>query len=290
MSQLQVILVLLLGLSLVAAYLLYRRGQTLETNLREAHAATELAENERKGALKQAEESQESVKKLQAKLQESKNKLRKRAAKEQGKRGGKAEPEPEGEAPKPGAATVVRVSNQDLQAQFEKKQAELQAEIQTLKAALSQTAAQKAALEAKLQPSPEVAETEAEDPEERIQNLRGEIVQLKEAAAQAKKKQRQELSRLEARMAAASKRASSNHSLYAVLKAQLEMTEDKLAHFKQKYEGAVSPSALAELHPEAEAPVEAEKPVEAAEAEKPVEAAEVEKPAEAAELEKPVEA
>ncbi|MBK8010048.1 MAG: hypothetical protein IPK13_01755 [Deltaproteobacteria bacterium] len=82
------------------------------------------------------------------------------------------------------------------------------------------------------------------DPAQVVTLLRAELDEVRRQAAQQVKKIEKQRTEAEHRARAATKRAASNHALYQVIKGQLELTEDRLALLKQRYEGARSPAEI----------------------------------------------
>jgi hypothetical protein len=155
-------------------------------------------------------------------------------------------------------AAVVHVSDQELAAQhrrvveklerdledaraeldaMKKREAERQAETaRALKSLENAAAANEAKAEA-------VAETRKSSDEE-VAALRTQIEALKRASVEREKDLRSELRRAQDSIGHERRRASNHQQLYQVIKGQLELTEDRLAALRRKYEGAKTPEEL----------------------------------------------
>lgn len=294
MSQAQLIPIVLLAIAAVVAFLTWNQARKLEAQLKEQAAELKRAQEATETAKKAAETAKGKTQQLREQLDAARSKLNKQnkqSGKSSGKkhRGGASAPEPEKKPSAESAAAVVRVSDQELESRYSEKIDALQASLRAaedklarMEAAATSEANKPAPAAAPVAAPPPPPPTDSDNPEDKIAALSARLSEVEQAAKEREKKLRRDLRRAEAKASAAGKRASSSHGLYAVIKGQLEMTEDKLAHLKQKYEGAKAPAALASMHERAEsakAETPAEAPAPAAEA--PAPAAEAPAPADA---------
>ena len=263
MSDLSPILLVLLLIAAAVAFVMYRRTTTLEAQLQ----AEEKKANDNQADAEQVRTQNRArgreLEELRKQLQDSKTKL-KRLQKDQNaqRKAGKAanvdDPAPSSVFDR-SAASTVRVTNQALEdehnralASVRRELKDAKAEIQRLRSAESKRKADaEAAANALARDDNSPAATTAAEtaaaagtPEEQVAALETQLEAFKRAASQQEKKTRRDLKKAEARANAAHRRATSSHNLYLVIKAQLELTSDRLALLKRKYEGAMPPEAL----------------------------------------------
>lgn len=262
MSQSQLILIILLALAAVAAFLTWKQAKKLEAQLAERGAELQRAQEATDAAKKATETAKGKAQQLREQLDTARgklNKLNKNSGKSSGKkqRASAPAPEPEARQGTGSAAAVVRVSDQELESRYSEKIEALQASLRAAEDKLARMEAAATSEANKPAPAPvaaaELPATDSEAPEDKLAALSARLTEVEQAAKEREKKLRRDLKRAEAKASAAGKRASSSHGLYAVIKGQLEMTEDKLARLKQKYEGAKAPAALASMHDKATA-------------------------------------
>ncbi len=260
MSQLQpILLVLLLGAVGYAVYL-WRKISGLEGSLRADRQASDERRADLEKARKESRERRDELEDLRKQLQDAKGKLKRQQRDHeegQGKkrRGGTlAERADESES----AAAIVRVGDREVEEAHRREVDRLEAEIQRANQELrrandtiekmkraEERKKEDAELAAKAlagEESAPVAEgaTEAE----KISLLTEQLETLKRAASVEQKRLSSEVMKLDVKAKNALKRATNNHSLYLVVKGQLELAEDKLALLRMKYEGAKKPEEM----------------------------------------------
>ena len=260
MSDLSPILLVLLLIVSMVAYVLFRRTSNLETQLRAEKQKLQEKGTDAEKARSQNRERATELEQLRKQLQDTKTKL-KRLQKEQNasKRGTKATDEDEPSALAPTAASTVRVTDQALQKEHNQTVSALKKELASANLRVADLEAAEARRKAQAQDAVKALEAAANDkpptnggvaapsaatPEDRLAAVETQLEAFKRAAGQQEKKLRRELKKADARANAANRRANSSHSLYLVIKAQLDLTSDRLALLKRKYEGAMPPEAL----------------------------------------------
>ncbi|MEO1336371.1 MAG: hypothetical protein AAFV29_12040, partial [Myxococcota bacterium] len=258
MSDLSPILLVLLLIAGAVAFVMFRRTTALEAELQ---TEKQNAKDKRDDAEKARTQSRERVKELEQlrkQLQDTKAKL-KRVQKDQhtqkkaAKLSGQDEDVPA--VNKGSAASTVRVTNDELQREHNKMVSSLRKELDSARSKIGRLEAAEAKRKAEAEAAAkaiqagdamktEAPAAAAETPEDQVAALQTQLEAFKRAAGQQEKKVRRDLKKAEARANAAHRRANSSHNLYLVIKAQLELTSDRLAMLKRKYEGAMPPEAL----------------------------------------------
>ncbi len=261
MSDLSPILLVLLLIAAAVAFVMYRRTTTLEAqllaeqkNVKDKHDAAEQVRTQNRTRGRELEE-------LRKQLQDTKSKLKRlqkdQNAQRKASKGALAD-DPAPSVLNRSAASTVRVTDQALEDEHNRavealrqQLAEARTEVKRMQAAESKRQADaQAAADALSGPTKSdsgvatTAPAAAAKPEEQVAALETQLEAFKRAASQQEKKIRRELKKAEARANAAHRRATSSHNLYLVIKAQLELTSNRLALLKRKYEGAMPPEAL----------------------------------------------
>lgn len=257
MNPIQVVLVVLLVAAIGAAVTFFRRMTALEETVRTEGHTVEEKRKELSAAKIEAAEHKEQLEQLKKQLQETKNKLadkkKSQAANSQGG-GSKKQKAAEDSSQEMSAASVVHVTDQELETQhravrerLEAQVAEAKAEVERLKRAEERRRAEtERATQAIMKdqaPAAEVASA-ARTPEEQVAALKAQLEAFQLAANEREKSLRRELKRAEAGASSAHRRANGNQALYQVIKGQLEIAEDRLALYRRKYEGAKKPESL----------------------------------------------
>jgi chromosome segregation ATPase len=257
MNLAPLLLVLLLG-AVGYAVFLWRKISSLEGTLRTEREAVESKRTEIEKARKESRDKREEVEDLRKQLQEAKAKLKQREphdGKKKAKRASQQEAEPEGSDS--AVAAVVHVSDMEL---GEAHRREMERMAQEVADAKAEVAKANEALE-KMKRAEERKKADAEraakalagtEDLEKIDEdagaLRTQLETLMRAAADERKRLEIELKKSDHKARTALKRATNNHSLYLVIKGQLELAEDKLALLRRKYEGAKSPDQMRTAH------------------------------------------
>jgi hypothetical protein len=284
MSQLQPILIILLLGAVAYAVYLWRKISTLETHLRTDRESSEERRTELEKARKESRERRDELEDTRKQLQEAKAKLKRQQKDPQegpGKkkqRGQVAQASDDEELGS--AASIVRVGDRELEEahlreveglreQMARLDSELKKATDTIEKMKRAEERRKedAELAAKsLAGEAPAAVTEGATLEEKIAALTEQLETLRRAAAEEQKRLSTEVKKLEIKAKNAQKRATNNHSLYLVVKGQLELAEDKLALLRMKYEGAKRPEKSQDLQVAAEeAAAAAEEPSDAGE-------------------------
>lgn len=273
MSELQPLLLVLLAAAIGAAALFWRKIAALEASLRTERQALEGKRSEIDKVKQDSRQRLEELEATKRQLADTRSKLKKREQKElpAGSGGSKRQRAAEEvNAPELGsAATVVRIADHELESRYrettdrlEGELAEARQEVERLKKAEERRkaeaeraakalAAAAATTEAPAPAAPAAMEAAA-TPEAQKEALEAQLEAFRRAAVERERSLEKKLAQAEGRANAANKRAASNHSLYQVIKGQLEIAEDKLALFKRKYEGAKKPESLKPERPRAE--------------------------------------
>lgn len=270
MNDLQPILLLLAIGAIIAAGFLWRRVAALESELRGAKGITEDKRAELEKVRAESKKRSDELEIVRKDLQDTKAKLA-RQKKEAHASGGKKSRNdgsvPVEVASQTSAATVVTLSNSDMEAAHSKAMGEVRAKldkankrIADLEAAEAKRkeAAEKAAKAIRNDGAVEADVVAARTPEERAEALEAQLEAFKRAAADREKKLSKQVKQAEERAKTATRRANGNRDSYQVIKGQLELAQDKLALLRRKYEGAKKPEQLAPP------PVEAAEAVEEA--------------------------
>ncbi len=275
------VLILLLAALVFAIYMYVKSTSELRAKITAADEAREAKRLEAETARAESREKREELERLRDELQETRTKLRKAkekdqaAAPSQGSKPAKAarsQPTPSATAIGEGAAvsSVVRISNQELEAEHRAKVEAFEAELSAARAQVAQlerreTERQAAFEQAKKKLEQPVvvaaptapAPTESRRPEEKIAALETQLEALDRASGERERLLKREVDKLGADLRAAEKRASANQQLYQVAKGQMIVIEDRLAALRRKHEGAIAPDQLRKAAPEAQAPAAA---------------------------------
>jgi len=267
----------LLIVTLIAAVIVYtllKQTTDLRGRIAAADEAREAKRVEAETARADTREKREELEKVKAELLEAraKSKKRERESVAPGEKANK--PMRSGSTPPASessnvSAAVVRISNQELEAEHAATLEKIHAETTAMRTRMSELEARDAEREAqamqalerarkKLEtpagqsPAPAVAAApvaqpapiEGKRPEEKVQALETQLEALERAAAERERKLARELERMSTEVRSAEKRANANQQLYQVAKGQMVVIEERLATLKKKYEGAVSPESL----------------------------------------------
>lgn len=258
MNPIQVVLVVLLVAAIGAAVTFFRRMTALEETVRADSHTVEEKRKELSAAKIEAAEHKEQLEQLKKQLQETKNKLadkKKSQAANNQSGGSKKQKVADESSQELSAASVVHVTDQELESQhraakdkLEAQLAEAKAEVERLKRAEERRRAdaEKAAQAIMKDQAPAAAEvaSAARTPEEQVAALKAQLEAFQLAANEREKSLRRDLKRAEGAASSAHRRANGNQALYQVIKGQLEIAEDRLALYRRKYEGAKKPEAL----------------------------------------------
>ena len=257
MNNLSSILTVVVAVAFAGIAYLWRRVSALEGRLRqERKSLAELSSQAERSAL-QAKQKATELERTKKQLHETRAKM-KRQQKESnsgsGKRNRSAEPDSSPAPSQDSFAAVVHVSNQELEARFSEKlallEADLQAErerVRALEAAATQRDREAETARKALQKDTPTSGTA----EEQLAELEKGFEAFRQDAEAQQRKLKKAAARAEAKERAAARRANNNHSLYLVIKGQLELAEDKVALFRRRYEGAKTPDEVrAEAEPE----------------------------------------
>ncbi|MEQ9497640.1 MAG: hypothetical protein RIT81_12300 [Deltaproteobacteria bacterium] len=256
MNDLQPILLLLVAGAIIAAVFLWRRVAALETELRGAKGTIEDKRSELEKVRADTKKKSDDLDAARKELQTTKAKL-KRQKKEAHAAGGKKSKNDNSapaEVAETSAATVVTLSNSEVEAAHSKAMGELRTKldkankrIADMEAAESKrkAAAEKAAKAIRTGETAGEEVAAARTPEEKVEALEAQLEAFKRAAADREKKLSKQAKQAEERAKAASRRANGNRDSYQVLKGQLELAQDRLALLRRKYEGAKNPTEYA---------------------------------------------
>lgn len=269
------VLILLLAALVFVIYMYVKTTGEMRAKITAADEAREAKRLEAENARAETRERKEELERLRDELQETKGRLRKLKEKEAPSQGSKpAKPArtgatPTAAAPNEGAAvsSVVRISNQELEAEHRAKVEAFEAELAAARAQVAdlerrETERQAAFERAKKKLEQPVAvaapaaplPTESRRPEEKVAALETQLEATERAANERERLLKREVDKLGAELRAAEKRASANAQLYQVAKGQMIVIEDRLAALRRKHEGAIAPDQLRKAAPEA-APV-----------------------------------
>ena len=297
MSDLSPYLLVLLLIAGAVAFVMYRRTTALESELRAEQKNLKEKKDDAEKARAQNRERGAELEQLRKQLQDYKSKLKRLQKDQHTQRKAEKATGQDDEAPSiraRSAASTVRVTDQALQAEhnraiegLRKKLASAEKQVEQLRAAEAKRKADADAAAKSIASDPDDATSTqattaaaAATPEEQVAALQTQLEAFRRAASQQEKKTKRDLKKAEARANAAHRRANSSHNLYLMIKAQLELTADRLAMLKRKYEGAMPPEALRPDKPangaiDEAAAVVAEAEAQAAEAEEQAAAEEV---------------
>jgi chromosome segregation ATPase len=240
---------------------LWRKISTLEAHLRADRESSEERRSELEKARKDSRERRDELEDLRKQLQDTKAKLKRQQKDPQEGTGKKRQRSQIPQVPddeEVTAAAIVRVGDREIEEAHRKEVEKLDDELDRLESELKRAnetidkmkraeerRKEDAELAAKaLAGSTAAAVAEGATQEEKIAALTEQLETLKRAAAEEQKRLSSEVTKLEVKAKNAQKRASNNHSLYLVVKGQLELAEDKLALLRMKYEGAKKPEGM----------------------------------------------
>lgn len=250
MNNLSSILTVVVAIAIAGIAYLWRRASALEGQLRRERKGLADRSSEAERFAQQAKGKARELERTKKQLHETRAKM-KRLQKESGAVGGKraraSEPDPNPSEAGHAVAAVVRISNQELEARYAEKLASMEADlhaaherVRTLESAASrreQEAEEARRALMRNTPASGTAEQQLAALEKRLEAYRSE-------ASAAERKLKKAVARAEAKERAATRRANNNHSLYLVIKGQLELAEDKVALFRRRYEGAKTPNQV----------------------------------------------
>ncbi len=235
--------------AVVVAVLFWRRSASLDARLAETGRDRDARTEEVSQLREEAQRLREEMEGAKRQARETKNKLERLKKERHEKRPAKglAEPAPEAEA-EGGAAAVVRVTQRTIEDEHRRRVEKLEAELATARAEadrLKKAETERAAAAQRAAERLGAPEADGEgSPEARIQAMATRLEEI-ERSSRAKEKELQKgLRKAQADARAAQKRAQSHHSLYMVIKGQLEVAEDRLALMRHKYEGARLPTQI----------------------------------------------
>ena len=275
------VLLVLLGVAAFMFFSQLRQTSAVQEKLRAAEEVREEKRKDAEAARSEAREKREELEKLREEVQELRSKLKKKQQNDQPQASAspKKTSTPPALADSGSGISAVRISNQELEDEHERKlealRAELEAErskreaLEKLQAERDQALSRaKKALEQKAaEPMPV---TDGRRPEETIDALKTQIEAMERATEGRERAFKKDLDKYQVEARAAEKRASANHQLYQVAKGQLVGVEERLAALRRKYEGALAPeqlkkqaeekAALAAAENAAQAPAKAEAP------------------------------
>lgn len=259
MNDLTPILLLVLAGAVAAVVFLWRKTSKLEELLGAEQKALEGKRDEIERARKEVRDRREELEQTRKQLQEAKAKVQRK----------KELPAPQEKAPAKKAAEVeaaptlaafVRVTDQEVEEAHRRAIERLEQELEGAKTELSRLKELDARREAEARRAAEALEREraraaggdappkapepppppAASAAEEIEALKTQIEALKRASVERERELSRRLAKAEGDNAHVLRRAANNLQLYQVIKGQLELTEDKLAGLRRKYEGAKS--------------------------------------------------
>lgn len=270
--NLTLILLLVLGGVAVLVFMQWKRISKLEEGLTGERRLLEERRDELEKAKKEARDRRDELEESKKQLLEAKNKLTKQKKEREEQQAPRPEPKGQGRqkretAEAAPAPVIVRVTDQEVAAEHQRTVQKLEDEITALRTELASTKkreeqrardAEKAtrALEAAAAAVPQ--EVKAELPvatpvqipvssappstaaSEEIAALKAQLEATKKVAVDRERELKREIRKSQDDAKHALRRAANNQALYAVLHGQLELTEDRLAAYRLKYEGAKS--------------------------------------------------
>lgn len=276
------VLLVLLGVAAFMFFSQLRQTSAVQEKLRAAEEVREEKRKDAEAARSEAREKREELEKLREEVQELRSKLKKKQQNDQpqaSSASAKKTSTPPALADSGSGISAVRISNQELEDEHERKlealRTELEAERSKREALEKQQAERDQALNrAKKALEQKAAEpmpvTDGRRPEETIDALKTQIEAMERATEGRERAFKKDLDKYQVEARAAEKRASANHQLYQVAKGQLVVVEERLAALRRKYEGALAPeqlkkqaeekAALAAADNTAQAPAKAEAP------------------------------
>lgn len=250
------ILLFLVAAIAIYAVMLWKKVAKLEENLSGEARTLEDKRGELERARKEAREKKDELEEVRRHLQEAKAKLKKREKDPERESAGPSKKQSKAEEPAGPvlAPIVVRVSDQELSNEHRITVDRLEGEIESLKAQLQEVTrrdeamkreAERAANALKAAAAGEAVRAESspgdtKKPDEELRALKAQLEVMTRAAIENERGLKKELRRSEENARHALRRAANNAQLYAVIKGQLELAEDRLASYKLKYEGAKS--------------------------------------------------
>lgn len=264
--DLSLILLLVLAAVAVFAGTLWKKSSALESGLRAETRLLEEKKDEAEKARREARERRDELEGVKKELQDAKLKLKKREKEEQPKVEKKKAPpgvivKREAEEPAAPGPVIVRISDQELSAEHQRAVQKLEDELTALR---SELAASKMREESRLReaekaakalemlataptstpaPAAPVQEAPKEQPKESGEELaaaRAQLDGMRRAAGDRERELRRDLRKAQDEIKHAMRRAANTQAMYAVLKGQLELAEDRIAAYHLKYENAKS--------------------------------------------------
>ena len=263
MNNLSSILTVVVAVAVAGLAYLWRRVSALEAQIRLERKSLAAKTSEADRFAQQTKEKAGELEQAKKQLHETRAKM-KRLQKESSPGGGKRA---RTEVDRPvlsidSAAAVVHVSNQELEARFAEKLASVEAELKAERdrvRTLEKAEEARKALQNNAPPPPSAGTAE-----EQVAALEQRLEALRKESEEQERKLKKSLNRAEAKERAAMRRANNNHSLYLVIKGQLELAEDKVALFRRRYEGAKTPDQFrTETEPVDVLPTEVPTPISA---------------------------
>jgi hypothetical protein len=260
--NLTLILLFVLAAVVVFALSLWKKISTLESGLRSETRLLEEKKDEAEKARKEAREKRDELENTKKELQDAKLKIKKREKEDRPAPEKKKVPgvrparEEQGGAPSP---VIVRISDQELAAEHQRAVQKLEDELTALRSELASSKmreeqrereAAKAAKALEMlasaptnTPAPAVPEPPKEQPKESGEELtqaRAQLDGMRKAAGDRERELRRDLRKSNDEIKHAMRRAANTQAMYAVLKGQLELAEDRIAALHLKYENAKS--------------------------------------------------
>lgn len=243
-----ILLVLTLG-AIAAAVAFWRSAGATAEKLKAAEAERQKVSAELAEAKRETDKKAKDLESARKQLQESKHKVER--LKKERHSAKKTAPAPTEEAPRPDPVPTARVTEKALEEEYGKKLDALQNTLDKARQRVSELeskerkrAEETKRVAAKLSEGLELPPVEGDDPEARLQAMTTQLQAIQQAAMSKEKELTRALRKAESEAKGAGKRAASHHALYQVIKGQLEMTEDRLAEYRRKYEGAKRPNEL----------------------------------------------